>query len=126
MSKDDQDTIRSDAALAINAACLRMKMELEDEHDIQVVVKNVLDRAFAHSEHVSQPEPSGELEAVRRDAIRYRWLRAIMFFTVREWGTFVEFPDGLVFCVPISHEKGKQNPAIDAAIDAARIQEPEK
>ena len=60
-----------------------------------------------------------KIEQLRKDADRYRWLRAIMFFTVREWGTFVEFPDGLVFCVPISHEKGKQNPAIDAAIDAA-------
>ena len=34
-------------------------------------------------------------------------------------GETAEFPDGMVFAIPLSKEAGKQNPAIDAAIDAA-------
>ena len=55
-----------------------------------------------------------------KDAARYRWLRSQMFFTKREWGTYAEFPDGMVFCVPITAEAGRQDIAIDAAIDSAR------
>jgi hypothetical protein len=61
-----------------------------------------------------------ERDAFRADALRYRWLRGHMFFTKREWGTYAEFPESMIFAVPVSAEKHKQNDAIDAAIDAAR------
>jgi hypothetical protein len=61
-----------------------------------------------------------EVEALQQDAERYRWLRGHMFFTKREWRTYAEFPESMIFAVPVSAENKKQNDAIDAAIDAAR------
>ena len=59
-------------------------------------------------------------DALAKDAERYRWLRGHMFFTKREWGTYAEFPESMIFAVPVSAENKKQNDAIDAAIDAAK------